>query len=274
MLDFIRSLSNHIAQLANVERVKSSDSPFLILSVPAKNIAFHLIDFQTYKRFSAGRNCATFFGNLSNQYEQQQKQLVHVWEDVWLSHLQLIESRIAALLGRFVRYHARLAEVKKITNPALVDFLSKNHLQVPIAGRYKYGLFAKGELLAVASFSAVRPMDRNGLVYNSYELLRFANKSGAVVAGGLSRLLSRFTEEHNPDDIMTYADRDWGSGKAYRQLGFELAGFMEPQMFALNVLTNQRQYSSYRALDSTSENYTVNIFNSGSYKYIKLLKSI
>jgi hypothetical protein len=271
--DFAHTVSNHIAQLAEVEPVEPVDSPFPILFVSQKNVAFHLIDLQTYQNFSAQQDCSAFFANLSTLYERQKKQLVHVWEDVWLLHPQLVEARVAVLLGKFTRYHARLTAVRKITNPVLVDFLRQHHLQVPIIGRYKYGLFFKEELLAVASFSAARSVVRSGVEYRSYELLRFANKTGCVVAGGLSKLLSHFISEQNPDDVMTYADRDWGNGKGYKQLGFELVGLTEPQEFALDSSTRQRRYLSEQNPSGISESDCLRVFNSGSYKYIKLLKS-
>ncbi|MDR2938228.1 MAG: hypothetical protein LBU92_04735, partial [Prevotellaceae bacterium] len=218
----------------------------------------------------AQQNCECFFRDLSEKYEQKNIQLIHVWEDVWRLKKEQVEARIAALLGKFTRYHARLTEVKKITNPVLVDFLQQHHLQVAIGGRYKYGLFFKGEIVAVASFSAVRPMLRNGVEYRSHELLRFANKTGCVVAGGLSKLLSHFIAEQNPDDVMSYVDRDWGSGKGYKILGFEQVGELPPQLFLLDTKINLRYYEHQK---NANENI-VTICNSGSYKFIKDVKKM
>jgi len=263
--DFVATLSAHISNFAACLKLHDPQTPFAVVSVPEKNIAFHLVDLHTYQLLSAQQHCECFFRDLSEKYGQKGVQLVHVWEDVWRRQPVQVEARVAALLGKFTRYHARLTIVKKITNPVLIDFLAQHHLQVPIGGRYKYGLFYKEELLAVASFSALRPMLRNGVEYRSYELLRFANKTGCVVAGGLSKLLSHFIGEQNPDDVMTYVDRDWGSGKGYKILGFEQVGELPPQLFLLDTKMNLRHYA-YRRIE---ENNSITIYNSGSYKFIR-----
>ncbi len=201
--DFAPSLALRISALAPCCELHDMDTPFALIHVTEKNIAFHLVDLNTYQLLAAQRSCEYFFRALSEKYAQKEIQIIHVWEDVWRRQPLQVEARMAALLGRFTRYHARSTTVKKITNPVLIDFLHHHHLQVPIGGRYKYGLFLGKELLAVASFSAVRPMLRNGVEYRSHELLRFANRTGCVVAGGLSKLLAHFIEEQHPDDIMT-----------------------------------------------------------------------
>jgi hypothetical protein len=45
--------------------------------------------------------------------------------------------------------------------------------------------------------------------FRSYELLRFASLQGYVVVGGMDKLMKAFMHENQPDDIMSYADKDW-----------------------------------------------------------------
>ena len=69
--------------------------------------------------------------------------------------------------------------------------------------------------MAVATFSGGRTLkfgDRKN--QRSYELIRFATLKEFVVIGGFDKLLKAFCKEHQPDDIMTYADRDWSDEKA------------------------------------------------------------
>jgi hypothetical protein len=271
MQGFIQTITGYISSLANVKASVNSSSPFTILLSEEKSIAFHIIDLETYIQWSAEHDCTTFFSDLSAQFELQGLQLIQVWEDVWSIRKSLVEARIASLLGKFTRYHARQTVVRKITKPTLIGFLTEHHLQVSINGKYKYGLYKGEELLAVASFSAARPIDRDGNVYSSYELLRFTNKTGCVVAGGLSKLISHFVNEQNPDDVMTYVDRDWGSGKGYKQLGFEQVGLLPSQPFLLDLNTNERYYE-HRLAEEKISNNCLYVYNSGSYKYIKGLK--
>jgi hypothetical protein len=149
-------------------------------------------------------------------------------------------------------------------------FLDKNHLHVPIKAKYKYGLFIDSDLVAVISFSKGRPMERHGITYNSFELLRYCNKLNHTVVGGFSKLINHFIREISPDDIMTYVDKDWSDGTVYCKAGFVLQGHLPPIQFILNRSTGQRLYAENE--DSTSVQSGVKVYNSGSYKFIKYLK--
>jgi hypothetical protein len=268
MDNFAHSVAQHIGKCnAAYALTAMNDTPFPVVQAVDKNIAFHLVELNTCLNLQKNMD-RFFFSRLSAQFEQRGVQLVQLWEDVWRRQRSLVESRIAVLLGNFKRYHARQTTVKSIANPVLKQFLQQHHLQVAINGRYKYGLFLNGELLAVASFSAVCPINRSGKIYRSYELLRFANQAGCVVAGGLSKLLAHFVQQQQPDDIMTYADCDWGTGQSYRQLGFTQVGVLAPQPFLVDTATFERHYADR----ANATNATITCYNSGSYKFVKLFK--
>jgi hypothetical protein len=266
MNDFVHRVVQHITQCAAHISTVNNLSPFPILVVKDKNIAFHLIEINIWQHLQCNTD-GYFFVRLSQQYQQQGIQLVHLWEDVWRAHTALVEARIAVLLGKFTRYHARQTTVKHIDNPTLKDFLRLHHLQAVIGGRYKYGLFDNGgALLAVAAFSGSCPIDRNGKVYCSYELLRFASQSGCVVAGGLGKLIAHFIAQKHPDDIMSYIDRDWGTGRSLHLLGFECVGTVEPQQFWLDEF-----YQRHYTMDETDTYNRTVCCNSGSYKFLKII---
>jgi hypothetical protein len=83
-------------------------------------------------------------------------------------------------------------------------------------------------LVAVATFSAGRKMKNKPEYYRSYELIRFANKIGFRVVGGLSKLIKGFLNEREVGDIMTYVDRTWSRGKGFEKIGFEKIGELPP----------------------------------------------
>ncbi len=201
----------------------------------------------------------------------------YLWEDLWLFHRKKIESKLKSVFGLSSRVHGRACTVRDITNKDLTGFLEKNHLNVPIRAKYKYGLYHKGELMAVISFSKGRPIYRNGLLYNSYELLRFCNKLDTTVVGGFSKLLRHFISQQHPDDIMTYVDRDWSDGATYKKLGFERIDDTGPMEFWLDMETGERIYP-HRSVTSHSSNGDPDIslncpkvYSSGSFKYILLV---
>ena len=57
------------------------------------------------------------------------------------------------------------------------------------------------------------------------------------VAGGMGKLLNCFVNEQSPQEIMSYADRDWSEGDVYKKLGFRFAGYTPPIDFVINPET-------------------------------------
>ena len=197
---------------------------------------------------------------LQEKYQQENINLVHLWEDVWLSKPDQVLARIRSLLGLNSKIHGRKTQILKIDKPVADLVLNKNHLQGAVSSRYKLGLFDKDILVAVATFSALRKM-KHTENYRSAELIRFAVKAGYSVSGGLSKLLQYFARQYHPQDIMSYADRDWSNGNAYERLGFIRSGILTPQWFLLD------QYGN-RVLKKDKENTDHEVFNTGSIKYI------
>jgi hypothetical protein len=218
------------------------------------------------------------FLQLSNSYEQRGLPLVHLWEDVWLAKRAIVASRIAALLGLSARIHARETVVRPVDRPTLQAFLAANHLQGSPQAKYKYGLFLEGRLVAVASFSARRPVVRGGVMFHSYELVRFASLLHHTVTGGLSKLLAQFVADVQPDDIMSYADRDWSAGRSYERLGFSFVEHTPPQLFFVHPREGVRHYpqrlpAGLSEADMHARGYR-RIYNTGNKKYLKLFKTL
>ena len=197
---------------------------------------------------------------LQERYHQEGTKLIHLWEDLWLSKQDQVLARIKSLIGKNIRIHGRKTKVSKITKPVADFFLTENHLQGSVSSRYKIGLFEKDELVAVATFSALRKMNHTEN-YKSAELIRFAVKAGYSITGGLSKLISFFATTYKPNDLMTYADRDWSAGEAYIKLGFKQTAVLEPQIYGLDGNLN-------RQLKNDREVFAQEVFNTGSLKFI------
>lgn len=242
-----------------------------------------------------GINCAIIFRSIT--FYNQKKELNHLnqsiktvqlWEDQWIFQNEKIRSKIKSLLGVTRRTHGRETRVIKIDNKILMGFLDVNHLNVPIKAKYKYGLLKDDELVAVMSFSKGRHIERKKTTFNSFELLRFCNKLDTTVIGGFSKLLNHFIKTQNPDDVMTYVDRDWSDGRSFLALGFEISETMSSLEFWLNMKTGEREYPHFvlkkydkLELDITNETEKTSflenfgykkLFNSGSYKLILKMK--
>ncbi len=255
---------------------------FELLFIPQYQLFLHLIDLQTFRDNNLPN---TYFQELSDKINSQNQRIIHLWEDVYLFKTDVVKSRILAILGIFTRLHARHCVIKRIDKPSADGFLEINHLQGAVKAKFKYGLYLKPQyverfglivcedidkciqpqLIAVATFSGGRTMkigERSGK--RSYELIRFASLLGYAVIGGMDKLLKAFIEEHQPDDIMSYADRDWSDGRSYYKLGYSQIENSSSQIFYINLITLERFPIKRVIVDKYFE-----IFNAGSIKFIK-----
>ncbi len=264
--------------------VKHTSYPDLLcqcIYVPDKHIVFHLIPttFPGLCQIDASYfQCKTF------EYIAHGFHLVHLWQDQWVRKQDIVRSRIAALLDASVRIHARQTIVQRIDKKQMRHFLQATHLQGSVTAKSAYGLFLGEKLVAVASFGAERLMNRQEMVYRSFELIRYASLLYHRVTGGIGKIISQFICDVQPDDIMTYADLDWGLGKSYRTLHFRHVATTLPQMFWIHPKEQIRYYphrlpssltDAFRlqkdttSMDDflTSQGY-LKIYNAGNFKYI------
>ncbi|MCT4581463.1 MAG: hypothetical protein N4A35_08610 [Flavobacteriales bacterium] len=180
-----------------------------------------------------------------------------VYQDWWVAKPEVVVSKIKALMGASDRIFARKTKLKKIDKPTANAFLEENHIYGTTKAKHKIGLFYKNDLVAVATFSA----QRNLAVGRSSELIRFCSKNGTVIVGGLDKLLKYYIKEYSPDHIMTYVDKDWGSGEAFLNLGFELTSER-----AFNRYTVDRTSGKRMLLTGKNVANGLSIKNSGSSK--------
>lgn len=183
-----------------------------------------------------------------------------IYEDWWVAKPEVVISKIRALNGSSDRIFARKTKVKKIDKPTCDAFLEENHIYGTTKAKHKIGLFYQDELVATATFSA----QRNLAIGRSVELIRFCSKNGTTVVGGLDKLLKFYIKEYTPDHIMTYVDKDWGRGKAFLALGFELTAEKEPINYSVNPKTGKRI-----PIEKDIHNIKFSIKNSGSLKLEK-----
>ena len=178
---------------------------------------------------------------------------INLWEDIYLAHTQVVNSRILSMLGISKRIHARSTVIKPISQIEMDRFLKANHLNITTKVKYKYGMFYKDELVAVIAFGRSCPIQSDGKTYKSHELIRFCSLLNYTVVGGLSKFIHHFVKNVKPEHIMTYVDREWSMGKSYLKLGFNIDGYTPPQVFWLSPDNCVRNYSAELLKTRTSE---------------------
>jgi hypothetical protein len=191
----------------------------------------------------------------------------------WQDKKEIVLSMINSKLGLNRKVFGRNCEVKKVTKHEAEIFLNQNHLLGFKSAYFKYALFCKQEMVAIATFSKGRKMNRLEANKRSFELISFCCKKGVSVTGGLSKLLKAFIANLQPGDLMTYIDKDWSDGSAYLKLGFKIHSETEPQSFVFNQ-TNFEKYPFDNlpenisiALQSNNQNLEI-VKNSGNLKLV------
>lgn len=219
---------------------------------------------------------------LQQKYLKEDKHLIHLWEDVWLTKKEQVLVRLKSLFSINTGFHARKTKVFEIDAQTAKSFLEINHLQGFVKAKYGFGLYANDEIIAVATFSHVRPMKLKGSNYFSVELVRFASKNGVTVVGGLSKLIKHFSKQIQVNDVMSYADKDWSLGKGYDKLNFVKTSETDPIYFYLdqqtlkryvvhrlpkNILQSFKDQNSLNLDEFLTHSNYIKVFNTGNLKY-------
>jgi hypothetical protein len=154
-------------------------------------------------------------------------------------------SKVAAMVRSKLKLNktifARNCEVKKINKSLAAVFFDTYHLMNSTSSAYNFGLYDKNELVAAASFSKGRKMNRLKPDQRSYELIRFCSRDGITVTGGLTRLIKSFCTEKKPGDLMTYVDKQLSDGKSFINAGFKKYGETSPVFFLVDKETFERK---------------------------------
>lgn len=172
--------------------------------------------------------------------------VIHLHQDVWEQKPEIVKARLLAQIGVTARrLFARKTQVRKIPKDVAQSFLQEHHLWGATQAKYSYGLFYTNtlddvstpeELVAVATFTKGRKVERGDqkLHFQSHELLRYCSQRDMSVVGGISKLIKAFIRNHNPDDLVTVVDRDWGDGSGWHSVGFSTVTTTDPIVMAVN----------------------------------------
>jgi hypothetical protein len=210
--------------------------------------------------------------------ENQNIQLIQIYEDDWIYKKNIVKSRILNLLGKSQQIYARKCEVAEINdNKLLRTFLNDNHIQGFIGSKVKLGLFFENELVSIMTFGNLRKIMGQKSKDGSYEMLRFCNKLNTNVVGGASKLFKYFLKNYSPTEITSYADRSWSIGNLYLKLGFILEHKTRPNYYYIieNIRKHRFAYRKDTLSDSKEKSEhqimldkkILRIYDSGNLKF-------
>jgi hypothetical protein len=154
--------------------------------------------------------------------ESKGVRLIHVWEDDWQHNKNVVKSMILNLLKKTEnKIYARKCVIKNVDSKTNKEFLENNHIQGSTVTKINIGLYYNDELVSLMNFGKKRIVMNDKSDVGEWELSRFCNKINTNVIGGASKLFKHFTNNYNPTEIITYANRSYSNGDLYKTLNFE-----------------------------------------------------
>ena len=155
----------------------------------------------------------------TNECEKRGIRLIHIFEDEWLEHQDIVEDKLRAIFhAPMHKYFARKLEVRTVSREMADRFYECNHIQGKTNVSVSVGLYNGDELLALQSFLPYTRRQAD----NTWELVRYATKLGVQVVGGFSRCLKWFERNYAPKEIVSFADKRWCDpfSNVYESAGF------------------------------------------------------
>ncbi len=192
-------------------------------------------------------------------------QLLHIWEDDWVTKKEIIKSIILNKLRLITnRIYARKCNIELIDAKEAKKFLNNNHIQGYSSSSIKIGLRHNDKLVSLMTFGW---RYTNGK--KEFELIRFCNIINSNVIGSASRIFKYFMKENINDNIISYSDLSMFDGKMYEQLGFKKISLSKPNYFWVvdNIRKHRFNYTKSKLvkLGNDSSKSEVEIMHSLGY---------
>ena len=208
-------------------RVRDIISPYeLDIYIPEKKLAIEYNGLRWHsEQFKEDRN---YHLTKTELCEKQGIRLIHIFEDEWLEHEDIVKSKLRHILGcngNLPKVFARKCNIKEISKKESEEFLYNNHIQGSCNSTIYLGCFYNKQLVSVMSFKCEK---KNS---NKWELTRFVTDIQKQCVGVGGKLFKYFVRNYNPTEIKSFADRRWTLDKdcnLYTKIGFKLDKILKP----------------------------------------------
>jgi len=198
--------------------------------------------------------------------EEQNIQLIQIWEDDWNYKQDIVKSMILNKLKKnTIRIYARKTIIKDLSdkkyNKLIHNFLDDNHIQGFVGSSIKIGLFDSNDLVSLM----IMKKRKN----NNYELNRFCNKLNTNVIGGASKLFKYIIKKYDFNNIISFADRSFSNGDLYEKLDFDFNSIQISYWYS----DNYNRYHKFKFRKEEKQKVLLKrkiykIFTPGIIKYI------
>ena len=173
--------------------------------------------------------------NKTELAESKGYHLIHIFEDEWLKHKDIVLNKIKHFLGCDTDKSvigARKCAIKTVSKTLAEPFLTSYHLQGFVASTAYYGAFYGDILVGIMTFK----QEKQGM----WNLTRFATDTEYRLPGLASKIFKQFIKDCSPVEVKTFLDRRWSHGdvNVYDRMGFKLTETLVPDY--RYVVKNQR----------------------------------
>ena len=154
--------------------------------------------------------------------------LIHVFEDEYVDHREIVENKILHILGvssANEKIPARKCVIKEIYKHDAEEFLNKYHIQGFVSSTLYLGAYYQEKLIAVMTFKC------GNLRTSGWELTRFASDYNYICQGVGGKLFKYFVKTYVPQKVTSFADRRWTinvNDNLYTKLGFKFEKVTPP----------------------------------------------
>lgn len=164
--------------------------------------------------------------NKSNLAKEKGVKLIQIFEDEWIEHSGIVKSMIRKMLQSkdVTIINANDCNIREVQSEEASTFLELNHLQGNCKAKYYFGLYFKNTLV---SLIAIGYSSKKG----DYTILRLCEALNTFVIEGFNKLLSFFTQQLKPKNIIAYADKRYCEGELYEALGFSFVKTLQPDYY-------------------------------------------
>lgn len=197
--------------------VRNIISKELDIYIPSKKLA---IEFNGVYHHSDARKHNNYHINKFKECQEKGIQLISIWEDQYLTKIDIVKSLILSKLGIYdSKIFARRCNIINVDVKTANDFYKNNHIQGKCSAAVHYALKYDNEIVSMMSFGK-RSLGKNCDCIN-WELIRYCSKLNTNVVGGVSKLFTKFIKDYKPKQITSWSSNDISNGNMYKLLGFE-----------------------------------------------------
>ena len=223
--DSINNYINQECHLTTITRDRSLIGERLEcdIVIPSHNLAIEFNGLRWHsEQFNTDKN---YHLHKTEVVESKGYHLIHIFEDEWLEHRNLVLDKIKHILGcdkDNIVVGARKCVLKSILKNEAESFLNTYHIQGFTPASVYYGAFYGDILVGVMSFK----QEKEGV----WNLTRFATNTEYRLPGLASKIFKWFIRDKNPFEVKTFLDRRWSycNNNVYDKMGFRLEEILPP----------------------------------------------